>query len=69
MTELCWTTDAPQVPGYYWYRTEALQAVILLVELVSDVMVIRFPDDHLVPTRSLSDGEWAGPLQPPSERH
>ena len=69
MSTLEWTTEKPTKLGWYWYRRAGSDEVQLiycgaawdhLVDFASLDEPITFMTDHLM------EGQWAGPLQPPT---
>ena len=62
---MVWTTDKPLRKGFYWYRCVEPEYGYIgdsLVVWVSESLAIEQGGWHV----SELDGEWAGPLEPPS---
>lgn len=66
---MTWTTDMPTKPGWYWWRRSDEEHAAL----ISNAKVIEVfeygVDNTLYSTYgfvSQLDGEWAGPLEPPT---
>ena len=65
-----WTTEKPQVEGWYWYRETQLLAECCHVVALAHGLVAFFvshPPNRLSPLRETVTltGEWAGPLEAP----
>jgi hypothetical protein len=65
MSEYRWTTASPSRPGWYWFRGEAHEADPFIVE-VDHAGQFQWPDGGYQEA-SLAKGEWAGPIEEPSE--
>ena len=65
---LIWTSEKPQVAGWYWWR--AAKGGRATIYEVSSRHVIRadvFTVGHIVLFLDELPGQWAGPLDPPQE--
>lgn len=69
ITNPTWSIDKPTVPGWYWYRKGPTNTPEIIYSGVNwDAIVdfaglaepVTFERDHLL------NGEWAGPLEPPT---
>lgn len=60
-----WTMTSPTQPGWYWYRGEVHEADPFIV-LVDESGQFQWPDGGFQEVR-LAKGEWAGPIEEPSE--
>ena len=60
-----WTKVKPPEAGWYWYRGEAHEADPFIVQ-VDEAGQFQWPDGGYQEVR-LAKGEWAGPIEEPSE--
>lgn len=75
MSELYWTHDKPTEEGWYWYIERAgvdmtLTSIVQVVDVTEDnngssKVVIVFKGDEEIYIEHMN-GNWAGPLVPPS---
>lgn len=56
-----WTTEKPTVRGFYWFR-EIGGDELFMVEVYNDGTMWR---SHYIEEEKMTEGEWAGPLEPP----
>ena len=65
MNPLIWTDDKPKQAGWYWWRgiEEDTEPLIVFVDAVG---YFQWPDG-MSQEVGLTKGEWAGPIQLPSE--
>lgn len=68
---MTWTTDKPTVPGYYWYKCAAHEAIVVQVcGFSASLVVCLFMLDEWIQLDSYqrrTGSQWAGPLEPPAE--
>jgi len=73
MSDLEWTDEPPEEPGWYWHRSDLTGTVAVMEVLESphgrDYMIARYPNGNRF---ALDDGkfnssEWAGPIPEPDE--
>ena len=63
---MTWTTQTPDEPGWYWYRSDHYHASIVLVERRKGDGTLRMCSDEWAFTSNLPrHGEWCGPLEVP----
>jgi hypothetical protein len=63
-----WTTEKPTVPGWYWWRANGKDdSIVRLIETQEGGLIVQFETGHCAYVRNVPDGEWAGPLTPPSD--
>lgn len=64
--DMKWTSEKPTRKGWYWWRQDK-EAVICRVWEWWDKqeLYVRFEGSDSAPVNTL-DGEWAGPLDPPT---
>jgi hypothetical protein len=70
MNKLIWTTTRPTQPGWYWYRRSGSSVALLIHHgLAWDQIVKLLGVDEPVTfvTEKLVSGQWAGPLEPPTQ--
>jgi hypothetical protein len=60
-----WVTDKPKQTGWYWFRGQAHEADPFIV-LVDEAGQFQWPDGAFQEV-SLANGEWAGPIEEPTE--
>ena len=64
-----WTTNLPTLPGWYWYKEEGFDRVIVKIELDGHLLLglkhgLEMDWDALH-QRGAWPGEWIGPLEVP----
>ncbi len=64
-TRLRWGPDKPAKPGWEWYRGIGEDSDPLVV-LVDEAGYLQWPDGGFSEAAQ-TDGQWAGPLDPPDE--
>lgn len=62
---LTWTTKKPNKKGWYWYRSNALDAFPVVIAVSPDLDIVGPWPDGSEERLSTQDGEWAGPLEMP----
>ncbi|MFO0774513.1 MAG: hypothetical protein U0172_07615 [Nitrospiraceae bacterium] len=62
---LYWTAERPTAPGWYWHRGLGEDTDALIV-LVDDAGYFQWPDGGFSEAAQ-TDGQWAGPLEPPTD--
>lgn len=70
MTDLRWTTERPDKPGWYWFTHEHIRPYVVHVELLStwgDKPILAVRTYTSMRTLDEFDGQWAGPIEPPKE--
>lgn len=60
-----WSKVKPEGPGWYWFRGEAHEADSFIVQ-VDAAGQFQWPDGGYQEV-SLAKGEWAGPIEEPTE--
>ena len=65
---MIWTTNAPKVPGWYWYRRtwknpRARPFGPMCLEVTESLHVVLCCNPEAMEDFS---GQWAGPLEPPT---
>lgn len=65
MAGYCWTDTKPTAAGWYWFRGQAHEADPFIVQ-VDDTGQFQWPDGGFQEV-TLAKGEWAGPIEEPSE--
>lgn len=65
MSALTWTEQKPTAAGWYWFRGQAHEADPFIVE-VDQSGQFQWPDGGYQEV-SLAKGEWAGPIDEPSD--
>ena len=65
MNCLKWTDEKPNQAGWYWWRgmEEDTEPLVVFVDAVG---YFQWPDGMWQEV-GLTKGEWAGPIEPPSE--
>ncbi len=63
MATLKWTMAKPTHSGWYWYRGPVEESDPLIV-LVDEAGYFQWPDGGFQEV-SLTEGLWAGPIDPP----
>ncbi len=62
---LRWSVEKPTSPGWYWHRGLDEDSDPLIV-LVDDAVYLQWPDGGFSEAAH-TDGQWAGPIEPPEE--
>ena len=68
MNNLNWTTKKPTKPGLYWYRGECNGHTVKVLHFIDDDgdgPYLAMSEERIL---NDSDGEWAGPVEPPLSR-
>jgi len=65
MAEYRWTETKPTEPGWYWFRGQAHEADLFIVQ-IDVVGQFQWPDGGYQEVK-LAKGEWAGPIEEPIE--
>lgn len=60
-----WTDAKPTQAGWYWYRGCGEETDLLIVQ-IDEAGYFQWPDGGFSEAR-LTDGQWAGPLDPPED--
>ncbi|MEO6110832.1 MAG: hypothetical protein ABIQ24_03245 [Nitrospiraceae bacterium] len=63
---LIWATDKPMVPGWYWHRIDSVDLDPVIVRVEPQSNTVGPWGDGSTSRLSLAEGEWAGPLKPPT---
>lgn len=64
---LQWSPERPTKPGWYWYRGPG-EGGDLLIVLVDEAGYFQWPDGGFSEAEH-TDGDWAGPLDPPEDMY
>ncbi len=62
---LRWSVERPAKAGWYWYRGLGEDSDPLVVQ-VDEAGYLQWPDGGFSEAQQ-TDGQWAGPLDPPEE--
>jgi len=65
--KLLFTEDKPDIPGWYWYRTDRKESEPVVVYVHPQLDMIGAGMEGLQQRLSLAQGEWAGPLEMPEK--
>ena len=65
MPDYQWTKTKPTEAGWYWYRGQADESDPFIVQ-VDEAGQFQWPDGGYQEV-TLTDGEWAGPIELPEE--
>lgn len=60
-----WTTKTPTAAGWYWFRGQAHEADPFVVQ-IDEAGQFQWPDGGYQEA-TLAKGEWAGPIDEPSD--
>jgi len=63
---LIWANDKPTVPGWYWHRIDSVDLDPVIVRVEPQSNTVGPWGDGSTSRLSLAEGEWAGPLKPPT---
>jgi len=67
-----WTKEKPTKPGFYWlrnyrikWRTKDVQPKAIMTRLTGEW--VRFFNEAPSHLSAIVEGEWSGPIEPPSD--